>query len=234
MMPQAKAPRARQAANGHDLRRMAGSYASRCPVVKRQRGEADDARLVDVPLLVAAHLGAPRAPPPAGTCRAARLRTTGARRRSSCTSAQNPAASPSWIRSRRARSFSATSSIRPSPARAGEGVAVAPPDVRHVHAQHPEQAAALPGRDLLERAEEARHAGVVFGEAALVRAARVRPAEDGQDADARAEQVLQEHDLELDRVLDRMAVVLQPHGARRPARRARPAGGRRIPPARTA
>jgi hypothetical protein len=81
--------------------------------------------------------------------------------------------------------------------------------VCHVHTEHPGQPIALSRGEVREGAEEAPHPIVVLGPASLVRGAGERTAQDGDHAHGRAVEVLEEDHLELDRVLDRVAVVLE-------------------------
>jgi hypothetical protein len=94
----------------------------------------------------------------------------------------------------------------------GEGVAVAGADVGHVDAEDEEEAVGFAGGDIAEGIEERGDAGGVFGHAAVVEAAGVSAAEDGENADFGAVEVLQEQDLEFDGVFDRVAVVLHADG----------------------
>src|SRR5262245_23513910 len=167
-------------------------------------GEADHALLVDVPLLVPEQLtslgrGRPqehvegRGPAPAEVVPVLLDRLP---EPSGVGFAQAPAALAVALRHLRQRAL----------VRARRRlVAVAAPDVRHVHAQHPDQALAFLGRQAGQRVDELPHAGVVLGTAPALAPARQRAAQDGQDAHAGAVEVLQEDHLELDRVLERMA-----------------------------
>ncbi len=94
----------------------------------------------------------------------------------------------------------------------GEGVAVAGAHVGHVDAEDEEEAVGFAGGDFAECAEESVDTGSFFGHASVVEAAAVGAAEDGEDADLRAEDVLQKQHLELDGVLDRVAVVFHADG----------------------
>ena len=84
-----------------------------------------------------------------------------------------------------------------------QAIAVAAPEVGHVHAQHEEDV--LPRAERAQGGEEPRHPQVVLG---LPSFRREGSAQHGHDARVLAQDVLEEHDLELDRVLDRVAVVL--------------------------
>ena len=94
----------------------------------------------------------------------------------------------------------------------GEGIAVSGAHVCHIDAEDEEEAVGFAGGDFAEGSEEAIDAGGVFGHASVVKAAGVGAAEDGEDADFGAEEVLQEQHLEFDGVFDRVAVVFHADG----------------------
>ena len=89
-----------------------------------------------------------------------------------------------------------------------EGVAVARALVGHIHAEHPQQAVGFARGQFAERAEEAAHVFIVLGFPAFINAVGEGAAQDGQDADIGAEDVLEEDHLELDGVLEGVAVIL--------------------------
>ena len=88
-----------------------------------------------------------------------------------------------------------------------EAVSVAAAHVRHVDAQHPQQAVAFTRGDFAQRADGSFHGFVVIGLPARLHAARESSAQHRQHLYVRPEQVLQKHHLKLDGMLDRVAVV---------------------------
>ena len=81
----------------------------------------------------------------------------------------------------------------------------------HVDAQNPEEAIAFARGHFAQRSEEAAHAIVGFGRAAAIQAVGVLAAENRQNANVRAVDVLQEDHLQFDGVLERVAIVFHDH-----------------------
>ena len=100
----------------------------------------------------------------------------------------------------------------------GLPVAVAAAHVGEVDAEHEAESTSLAGGQLAEGVEEAGHPRCAFGRRTGPGPLDERAAEDRHDANVGAVEVLQEHHLELDRVLDGVAVVFQHDGAGRRAR----------------
>src|SRR5207248_2226194 len=86
------------------------------------------------------------------------------------------------------------------------------PHMRHVYAKHPEQSIRLLRGNLAQAPQEALHRIVRLRHTAVMDAVGVGAAKNGQYADIRTIQMLQEEHLKFDRVLDRMAVVLHDRG----------------------
>ena len=84
--------------------------------------------------------------------------------------------------------------------------------MRHVHAEHPQQPVPLPRGQIPQGVEDARNPRVVLGPPPVTGGAGERAAQDRQDPHVGSEHVLQEHDLELDRVLDGVAIIFEHHG----------------------
>ncbi len=89
-----------------------------------------------------------------------------------------------------------------------ESILIARAHVRHIHAQNPKKFVAFALAHFAQRFEKRLRLVVVFRFAATSNAARERPAENRQDAHVRSQRVLQEDQLQLDGVLERMAEIL--------------------------
>jgi hypothetical protein len=94
----------------------------------------------------------------------------------------------------------------------GRPVAIATSDMSQVDAENPEELAGMLLGELAEDLEKAPHPLVCLGPSSGDKALGQGPAQDGHDLDRVAQPMLEEDALELDGVLDRMAVILERYG----------------------
>jgi hypothetical protein len=151
---------------------------------KRERAEADHARVVDIPLLVAEAVA-----PCLGTARRNVERRRAAPFEVVVAALHHEI--PETLGVARHDPFDAR--VVPL-GHGGEGalvgaggapVAIAAPDVREVHAQHEAELALLARRELAQRAHEAGHAITRFRQPSRLRARQERAAQDREDANTR-------------------------------------------------
>jgi len=79
-----------------------------------------------------------------------------------------------------------------------EWISIARANMRHVDAKHPKQPLTFASGNGTKRVEKTSHTIVFFRQTAFVNTLHEGSAQNRQDAHARAVDVLQEHDLELD------------------------------------
>src|SRR5262249_41947332 len=91
------------------------------------------------------------------------------------------------------------------------GITISPADVSHVNAQYPEQPVLFQLREFSQSVEKASHVVVALRQTPGVETLGERAAEHRQYPAIATERVLQKDALKLDRVLDRVAVVLENH-----------------------